>query len=748
MAVFLSRLGRLAFRRRWYAVVVWVAVLVGAGAGAVLAPANSNTSFSVPGTESQQAMDLIKQDFPAAADTGVSARIVFVAPDGQQVTATANKAAIDAVVKEAADSPQVSGSVTPFQAGTVSSDGTTAYATVSYSTTADDLSTASRTALDDAVQQGRDAGLTVELDGSALTATPSPGGSTEVVGILAAAVVLLVTFGSMAAAGLPLLTAVLGVGISTAGITALGSTLGLSSSTSGLASMLGLAVGIDYALFIVSRYREERARGASAVDAAGTAVGTAGSAVVFAALTVVIGLAGLWVVGIPALTTMGLAAAAAVLVAGLMSLTLVPALLGFWPEAVRSRKERRAARRGVSLPKRTKPNGGSRWARFVLRRPLPVLLLGAVGLGVVAVPVTQLQLGTSTDGALPTTSTERRAYDDLAHGFGAGINGPLTIVVQADGAKDPKAAVAGVEKTIAATSGVASVSKAQFDAAGDTAVFSVVPTTDPNDQRTADLIHTLRAEQDAVKAATGADFKVSGSTAINIDTAQKVQDALPRYLVVVVGLAFLLLMMVFRSVLVPVKAALGFVLSVLASLGAVVAVFQWGWLASLLGVTTTGPIMSMMPIFLVGIVFGLAMDYEVFLVSRMREAHTHGESAEQAIVSGFNHSARVVTAAALIMAAVFSGFLGAGDSMIKTIGFGLGIAVLFDAFVVRMAIVPAVLALLGDRAWWIPRWLDRVLPRVDIEGKALERRAAAAADVDADAAAMAEAEALEPVPLR
>jgi RND superfamily putative drug exporter len=285
---------------------------------------------------------------------------------------------------------------------------------------------------------------------------------------------------------------------------------------------------------------------------------------------------------------------------------------------------------------------------------------------------------------------------------------------------------------IAATDGVVSVSAARFNAAGDSAIFSAVPSTAPDDQKTTDLIHTLRAERPALETATGATFAVTGSTAVNIDSAQKVQSSLIPYLAVVVGLAFLLLLLVFRSVLVPLKAALGFLLSVLAALGAVVAVFQWGWLAGLLGVHQTGPIMSLMPIFMVGIVFGLAMDYEVFLVSRIREAYVHGERSDQAIVSGFNHSARVVVAAALIMMAVFSGFIGSGEALIKMIGFGMAAAVMFDAFVVRMAIIPAALALLGDRAWWMPRWLHKVVPHVDVEGQALAREPSAGGTAGTD----------------
>ncbi|WP_405720237.1 MMPL family transporter [Streptomyces sp. NBC_01537] len=724
MATFLYRLGRLAFRRRWFVALLWVAVLAAVGFGAAKAPAASDDASTMPGIESQKAFDLLEQRFPGSAADGANARVVFVAPSGQKVTAADNRAVIEKFVDEAGDGSQVASAVSPFQAKAVSKDSSTAYATVTYKVKADDLTDAAKKTLEDAIAQARDSGLTVEVGGTALATQPAAGGAAEVIGISIAALVLLVTFGSMAAAGLPLLTAILGVGISMASILALASTLGLSETTGTLATMLGLACGIDYALFIVSRYREERAKGHTPQEAAGLAAGTAGSAVVFAGLTVVIALAGLSVVGIPMLTKMGLAAAAAVVVGVIISLTLVPALLGFWPNAVLSRSTRK---RGVSKDS-GENNGGSRWARFVLRRPVPVLLLSMVGLGVIAVPVMDLQLGMPGDEAKSTSTTERRAYDDLAKGFGPGFNGPLTIVVDAKGADDPKAAVTTISEKIGATKGVVSVSAARFNTAGDTAVFSAVPSTSPTDKKTQDLVHTIRDNRPATESAAGATFEVTGTTALNIDVSQKVQSALIPYLIIVVGLAIVLLLLVFRSIFVPLKAAAGFLLSVLAALGSVVAVFQWGWGASLLGVQETGPIMNMMPIFLVGIVFGLAMDYEVFLVARMREAYVHGDRPGQAIATGFRYSARVVVAAALIMMAVFSGFIGASESMIKTIGFGLAIAVLFDAFVVRMAFVPAVLALLGKAAWWLPRWLDKALPNIDVEGEALTHHPAETPD--------------------
>ncbi|MEV6773937.1 MMPL family transporter [Nocardia sp. NPDC051030] len=719
MAKFLYRLGRFSFEKRRIVLLLWLGVSAAFVVGAMRAPTAAPDQFSIPGTESQQAFDLLGQRFPDTKSDGAQARIVFVAPNGEQITSQNNRAAVEDIVAQVAGGTQVKGVLDPFQTGAVSKNGTTAYATVSYGATPDNLTDASKTALTDATETGKTSGITVEIGGSALQAKPEMGGATEIIGIAVAAIVLMITFGAFAAAGLPLLTALIGLGVGVAAIVA----VGMSTTTTTLAMMLGLAVGIDYALFIVSRFRAERREGYGPEEAAGRAVGTAGSAVVFAGLTVVIALAGLAVVGIPVLTKMGLAAAGTVAVAVLIALTLLPAFLGFFQRAVMPRAFRKSERANeIPDPTPLKPNMGTRWAQFVVRRPLAVLLLGLIGMGALALPVRSLELGMPSDESQPTSTTQRRAYDALAAGFGPGFNGPLTIAVDAKGVPDPKAVVDQAAKTLAATKGVVSVSPAIFNPADDTAMLTVIPATGPASTETKDLVQTLRGEASGLHDSTGATMLVTGTTAVNIDLSQKMADALLPYLAVVVGLAILLLMIVFRSIAVPIKAALGFLLSVGAAFGVIVAVFQWGWLAGLLGVEQTGPIVSMMPIFLIGVVFGLAMDYEVFLVTRMREAYAHGESAHDAIVTGFRHSARVVVAAAAIMIAVFAGFIGGGESMIKMMGLGLAAAVFFDAFIVRMTLVPAVLALLGDKAWWLPKWLQKVLPNVDVEGESLNKK--------------------------
>jgi RND superfamily putative drug exporter len=725
VATFLYKLGRLSFRRRHFVALIWVALLTLAGVGAASAPTAGNSSFSIPGTEAQKAFDLLEQRFPGTSADGATARVVFKAPSGEKMTDPGNKATVQDTVKELSDGSEVVRVTDPYQAKAVSKDGTIAYAQVSYKVSGMELDDAAKDALKDSAQDARKAGLTVEIGGDALQAVPHTG-SSEIIGIAVAAVVLVITFGSLVAAGLPLLTALIGVGIGVSTITGLASALDLGTTTSTLAMMIGLAVGIDYALFIVSRYRAELAEGREREEAAGRAVGTAGSAVVFAGLTVVIALVGLSVVNIPMLTKMGIAAAGTVAIAVLIALTMVPALLGY-----AGRKVRPIGAKGKLLGRSkkqdkpaepAKPNLGTRWASFVIRRPVAVLLLGVIGLGAAAVPATSLELGLPDDGSQPTSTTQRRAYDLLSEGFGPGFNGPLMVVVDAKGSDDPKAVFTETGDEIKGLKDVVTVTPAQPNKAGDTATITVIPGSKPSSVTTENLVHGIRDAGADIKADTDANVLVTGSTAMNIDVSQKLNDALVPYLVLVVGLAFLLLIVVFRSILVPLKAALGFLLSVMAALGAVVAVFQWGWLSGLMGVEQTGPVMSMMPIFMVGVVFGLAMDYEVFLVTRMREAYVHGEKPAQAVVTGFRHGARVVTAAAVIMMAVFAGFIGSSESMVKMIGFGLAIAVFFDAFIVRMAIVPAVLALLGRKAWWLPKWLDRALPNVDVEGEGLRTR--------------------------
>jgi RND superfamily putative drug exporter len=717
MATYLYRLGRFAFRRRRLVVLVWLGLLAAGITGAATLSGPTSDAFSIPGTESQQAVDLLEERFPGSEADGATARVVFQAPLGEQLADPANAAAVRETLGRLESAPLVATVADPFESRAVSADGRTAYAQVGYSVGVPDVTPEARDALTAAADPARAAGLAVEYGGDAMQVEEEQS-LAEVFGIAVAAVVLLITFGSLVAAGLPLLSALIGIGIGVTAITASTGFLDIGSGTSILALMIGLAVTIDYALFIMSRYRHELAVGQEPEEAVGRAVGTAGSAVVFAGLTVVIALTGLLVVGIPFLTQMGLGAAFTVVIAVAVALTLLPALLGFAGRRVLGGRIP-GLRSGDPEANGGKPSIGRRWAGLVTRRPVPVLLIAVLGLGVVAVPATDLELGLPDDSTAAPDSSQRKAYEMLTAGFGPGFNGPLMLVVDGADAADPKAAAADAAAAVRSLPNVAVVAPPSFSPAGDTALLMVIPTTGPSSIETKDLVAAIRA----LPTAPGADLSVTGPTAFNIDMSAKLGDALGPYLALVVGLAFLLLMLVFRSIVVPLKATLGFLLTVASTFGAVVAVFQWGWLAGLFGIEgQTGPIISMLPVFLVGVVFGLAMDYQVFLVTRMREEHVHGAAPATAVVDGFSHGARVVTAAAVIMIAVFSGFIMSPETLVREIGFGLAFAVAIDAFVVRMTIVPAVMALLGRAAWWLPRWLNRLLPDVDVEGEKLRRQ--------------------------
>ncbi|WP_243395469.1 MMPL family transporter [Nocardioides currus] len=736
MAWHLFRLGRWSFVHRRLVAGAWAILFVVLGAGAATLAGQTNDNFELSGIESTEAFDLIQERSPQAAPDGASARVVFEAPEGQSLSDPDNKKVVDRAIADLTTDGVLS-VADPFTAGTISEDGRVGYASVSYSSTVVDLPQSDKDALEDAAQAAEDAGLTVAVGGDALageTALPIA----ELIGIAVAFVVLALTFGSLVAAGMPLLTAVVGVGIGVVSITLLTGFVELSSVTPALGTMLGLAVGIDYALFIMSRYQHEVRQGRTLEEAAGRAVGTAGSAVVFAGLTVIIALAGLSVTGIGFLTQMGLGGAFTVAISVLIALTLLPALLGF--------AGRRVTTGRLSFLKDRDPEGGSertngrRWVETTSRFRWPALVAGIALAAIASIPVASMQLALPDDASKPAGSDARVAYDLIADNFGAGANGPLIVVVDTQGADEPAAAVdaattrlqemaaqdgsdiAAVVPALTSDAPEAQEAFAQQLEALQLATITVVPGSGPSDQSTKELVADIRDAMADLPGETGARALVSGQTAVGVDIANELTDAFPVYLVVVVGMAVFLLIAVFRSIWVPVKAALGFLLSVGVSLGATVAVFQWGWLSSLLGLDTTSPVIFILPILLTGILFGLAMDYEVFLVTRMREAYVHGTPARQAVIDGFAHSARVVVAAAVIMMGVFAGFALTDDVILKTIGFALAVGVLADAFLVRMMIVPAFMAIVGDRIWWMPRWLERFVPNLDIEGERLASR--------------------------
>ncbi|MGW1211543.1 MMPL family transporter [Streptomyces sp. NPDC002499] len=730
MAKRLYALGRWAARRRGRVLAVWVLLLaVAAGLGTTLG-GKVTTEFSVPGVESQQAQDLLKAKFPQAA--GGTARVVFAAPEGAKLGDAKERRAIAATLKEVAAVPGVINVTDPAKTGAVSRDGTIGYADALFGKPANSVPQSAKDRLDDALDPARKAGLDVELGGTVSTPPAEVGGPAEVVGVVVAFVVLALALSSLVAAGLPLVTALVGVGVGVMTVQFLSRYIQMTSTATVLALMIGLAVGIDYALFIVSRHREQLADPEQDVsDSIGRATGTAGSAVTFAGVTVIVALAALATTGIPFLTVMGLAAAGTVLLAVLVALTLVPALLGFLGERMRPKSAGKSGDKGAdkgadkSNSLARKPGSwGLAWGRLMTRFPIPVLVVSVLGLLALALPATGLRLGLPSNETQPTASTQHKSYELLTKGFGPGFNATLVVVV--DGTHVPAGQRDKVVEQVADTVGkdpdIATVAPPNATPDGAITVIGVVPKTGPDDQKTTDLVHRLR--DDAVTPVTdaGGTAYVAGATAAGIDVSAKLASALPLFVTIIVVLALLLLMLAFRSILVPLKAVLGFLLSIAASVGAVVWVFQDGHLTGLFQVAAAAPIACFVPVLLIGVLFGLAMDYEVFLVSRMREHFHHHRDARAAVEHGVERSGRVVTAAALIMAAVFGGFIFNHDPTVKTIGFALTIGVLIDAFVVRLTIVPAVLSLLGRHAWALPKWLDRAVPNVDIEGDSLPPR--------------------------
>ncbi|WP_258724520.1 MMPL family transporter [Cellulomonas sp. NS3] len=788
MSSYLYRLGRDVYRARRRVAALWLVVVLVVGAGAALFNQGTDNTFSIPGTEAGEALDQLSRTFPQVS--GTSARYVVVAPEGSDVDDPAVTQAVSDAVEVLGDVDGVAAVTDPYGTdvtGSVSDDRRALVLVVQMDGSSESVGAGTLTTLEDveadladALPAGSEAAL-----GGELFANEVPHASlTEALGVLVALVVLVITFGSFLAAGMPLLTALLGVALSMAGIYLATLVAPISSTTPLLALMLGLAVGIDYALFIISRHQGQLKAGMDPEESAARALATAGSAVVFAGLTVMIALVGLAVARIPFLTTMGVAAACAVGVAVVIALTLTPALLGFAGERLRPgyRAERRAARRGAQAPHAERhraaeesvpgaddaaagrgahaggmpvagaPSGThaagahaagahaaddavvpvaenrffAGWVRAVTRVPALTVVLVVLGLGALSVPALDLRLALPDAGSQPEGTPARETYDLLTEHFGPGYNGPLIVTGTIVGSTDPLGLMADLQAEIEQLDGVAAVPLATPNQNADTGIIQVIPEGGPDSDATKALVQEIRDAHDELQERYGVDLAVTGVTAVGIDISARLGAALVPFGLLVVGLSFVLLTMVFRSLWVPLKATLGYLLSVGASFGVVALVFEHGVAADLLGVGRLGPVISFMPIVLMGVLFGLAMDYEVFLVSRMREDYVHGGDARAAVRSGFVASAVVVTAAAVIMFSVFAAFVPEGDVNIKPIALGLAVGVFVDAFVVRMTLVPAVLHLLGDRAWHMPRWLDRLLPSFDVEGEGLTREIALA----------------------
>ncbi|WP_080793023.1 MMPL family transporter [Corynebacterium pacaense] len=792
MAKLLFRLGRWSYNRKWIVISAWLLILGIVAACALSLQRGFTDTFTIDDTPSIDATVLLVEKFPDQQNpvTAAGVNLVFQAPEGQTLAEAGNSAAIDDVVsyiKENLDglsgtdrfgnpvevSPALQDMVVTQMTemglpednarrdaenlALLSDDGTIGYTTFNIDVPGPEfVEQSQRDVITRAMEIGRDRGLTVEAGGAAFGDPIQIKTTSEIIGIGIAFVVLVFTFGSLVAAGLPLITAVIGVGIGALAIVLATRFADLNTVTPVLAVMIGLAVGIDYALFILSRYRAEYKR-MPRDEAAGMAVGTAGSAVVFAGATVIIALVALAIADIGFLTAMGLSAALTVFIAVLIAITFIPALLGVL--GPRTFKGKIVGIAGNPTPKQTweqalnRRSKGRTWVTFVQKVPGLVVAVVVLGLGALSVPVINLELALPSDSTSNVDTTQRRSADLMAEGFGAGVNAPFLVIVDAEDADPDSAALQPLisaqdtgegefDATAAARFATylyvtqtynsnVDIKHAQIigvNADSTAAQILVTPFTGPADQETTRALHILRAQETQIEDVTGAELGTTGLTAVQQDITDQLEGAMPLYLAVVVGLAIVLLLLVFRSIMVPLVAGLGFLLSVGAAFGATVLVWQEGLFGL---VNTPGPLISFMPIFLIGVTFGLAMDYQVFLVTRMREHYTHhgGKGVpgsrytpvEQSVIEGYTQGSRVVTAAALIMIAVFVAFIDQPLPFIKIFGFALGVGVFFDAFFVRMGLVPASMFLMGRATWWMPRWLDRLLPSLDIEGTALER---------------------------
>jgi RND superfamily putative drug exporter len=700
---------RFAARHPWYVLGAAALVLAALLLAFTAFRGSYTDAFSIKGTEAQHAVDLLRGRFPQQA--GDTATVVVEAPAG--INDPSVRAEVESLVARLRMLPDVADVTSPYGGqATISQDGTIARITVQYDKKARDLPSGSAAALLNLRKQTSRHGFQVEAGGPVVNVAEhgSLGSTTELIGVGVAVLVLLVAFGSVAAMGLPIVTALLALasGLLIIGIGA--RFVALPSFTPEFGAMIGLGVGIDYALLIVTRYREGLARGLSVDDAIAQAATTAGRSVLFAGSTVVIAMLGLWAMGIQFVADLGTAAAIVVGLSVLIALVVMPAVL----KVVGRHIDRWRVPGLRAVAHESEAGIGYRLSRGIQRAPLPAIAVSLALLITLAVPLFSIQLGSSDAGNNPGRFTSRRAYDLLSAGFGPGFNGPILVAVSIDG-PGGVAAVDALPDGLAKLPSVARVAPPRFNADKSAATISVIPTTAPQDKATATLVHRLRDVLAQDTAGTGLRAYVGGTTAAFIDIGDRITARLPVLFAAVIGLSFLLLMMVFRSLLVPLKAALMNLLAIGAAYGVLVAVFQWGWGAGLIGVSRTGPIESFLPMFLFAILFGLSMDYEVFLVSRIREEYLRTRDASGSVARGLSMTTRLITAAAAIMIAVFVSFALGDQRVIKEFGIGLATAIFIDATIVRLVLVPALMQVMGDANWWFPSWLDRLVPRISVE---------------------------------
>ncbi|WP_438350258.1 MMPL family transporter [Paenibacillus sp. FA6] len=750
MSTFLYKIGNTAYRKPWHFITGWLIILAIVVSLIGVNGIHVSSEMKIEGTESQRILDQLSQELPLAS--GGQGSIVFKTSNDTRMDTPERMSAISKAINEVyvlegvlnpADFDTGASELTllmmqnasadqlppygymimdgiPLPGVLLSSDGTIALFQFQFTKDVNSIPQEVKDSIIEATKVvENEAGITV-LPSESLLPLQLGIGTGEIIGVIVAAMVLLMTLGSMVAAGLPLLTALLGVGIGVGGAFSLSSFIEMSSVSAMLGLMIGLAVGIDYALFIVNRQRRlifDQKLGSQ--EAASRAIGTAGSAVFFAGLTVIIALCGMLVIEISFLSTMALVAAATVLINVLLALTLLPAMLGLLGERICSQKARQ---KNTDKAANTAHSGFSdRWIRGVIKFRWPVIICIIVVLGVASTPILKMDMGIPGAATANLDTAARQSYDAITEGFGEGFNGPFVLVAEQENSssKFTPELIMNLVQELKNQDNVDQVSPLGINENGNLAIFSLIPETGPSDTETKELVTQLRDPDLSILQSNGIKLGVTGFTAVNIDMSAKLADVFPIYIGIIVIFSLIILMLVFRSVVIPIKATVGFLLSILATFGMTTAVFQWGWLNSVFGFDTSGPLLSFMPIIITGILYGLAMDYQVFLVSSMRESYVHGHRGKEPIIHGYNQASRVVLAAAVIMVSVFAGFIFTDDIIIKQIGFALTIGIFIDAFIVRMTLVPAVMAVFDSKAWWLPKWLDRILPNLDVEGDKL-----------------------------
>ncbi|MBS2535107.1 MMPL family transporter [Catenulispora sp. NF23] len=733
----MSAIARWCHRHRLLTVVVWLALIVGLGALTGSAGTKYNDTMSIPASESSQAMDLLKQSMPASA--GDSDQVVWHTTGGAKVTDPDVQQSMTGALNQIAASPGVAGVTSPYTgprgATQISKDGTTAFATVNFAQQAHDIPNAQIVHVIDVAQGARNSHLQVELGGQAISqADRKIGGAADLIGVIAALIVLGLVFRAVGAAVMPILTGVAGVVTGITGTGQLSHLISISSTAPTLATLVGLGVGIDYALFIVNRHRKGLISGLSVEESIAKALNTSGRAVLFAGGTVVIALLGMFALGLGFLDGMAIGAAVTVSMTVLAAITLLPAMLGFLKLRVLSKKQRRelaarqagvsvlvpyahAARRRSAGPGRERGTAFTRWATRVQARPLGKALLAIAVMAVVAIPFFSIRLGNSDAGNDPKSTTTRQAYDLLADGFGKGFNGPLMLVAQTPAAGDQQALTTLVDQ-IKTVPGVAAVQARPEQPGQALGVVQVIPTTSPQDQGTTDLIDTLRHDViPKAEAGTTLHVMVSGPTAISNDFSHTLTGKLPLFVAIIVGLGCVLMMLAFRSLLVPLIGVAMNLLTMGVAFGALVAVFQWGWGSETLGAGGAGPVEAFVPVIVISILFGLSMDYQVFLISRMHEEWSHSKDNSRSVRIGHGETGQVIVAAGVIMTCVFGAFLFNGERVIAEFGLALAVAILLDVLMLRLILVPALMHRFGRANWWLPKWLDKVLPHMSVEGE-------------------------------